>query len=167
MPGNKKPRRKYQRKRMPAFAGLDMLNRAHIVESVREKYHVPLSEEDQRDVNIACGLSIDAIVMGKGTHEHMNCLALMCNTSLVLTEYGFGKQYEKNLIAALDALFRMQLRFKRSGVWEFDEIGREAMRTAYDVHVAQVQVAGQGDLMAAGNVVNQRVKEGNVYREAA
>jgi hypothetical protein len=167
MPGNKKPRRKYQRKQTNRIAGLEVLQRAHIISEVRTNFHVPLNAQDQRDVAIACGGSIDAISKGKGTHEHMQCLALMCNTSLVLCEHGFGPEYEKDLVAALDSLFRVQLRFKRTGVYGFDSVGLKALRKAYDVHTAQVEIAGQGELMAAGHAVNQRIKEGNFYREAA
>ncbi|KVN83472.1 hypothetical protein [Burkholderia ubonensis] len=167
MPGNKKPRRKYRRKRTNAIAALETLNRSHVIGEVLTNFYVPLDAEDQRDVAIAFGGSIDAISKGKGTAEHMQNLACMCNVSLVLAEHGFGPEYEQDVVAALDALFRMQLRFKRTGVWGFDPIGLAALRRAFDVHTAQVEIAGQGELMAAGNEVKMRIKEGDFYREAA
>lgn len=168
MPGNKKPRRKHQRRQhVNPLAAFETLNRSHVISEVLTNFHVPLAAEDQRDVAIAFGGSIDAISKGRGTDEHMQNLACMCNTSLVLAERGFGSEYEKDLVAALDALFRLQLRFKRTGVYGFDAVGLAALRKAYDVHTAQVEIAGQGELMAAGNEVHRRIKEGNFYREAA
>lgn len=167
MPGSKKTRRKYRPKHTNPLAGLEVLNRSHIIGEVLTNFYVPLAAEDQRDVAIAFGASIDAISKGSGTDEHLQNLACMCNTSLVLSERGFGPEYEQDLVAALDSLFRVQLRFKRAGVYGFDAAGLAALRRAFDVHTAQVEIAGQGELMAAGNAVHRRIKEGNFYREAA
>ncbi|WP_109479187.1 hypothetical protein [Paraburkholderia sp. C35] len=167
MPASKKPRRKYRPKPLDPLSALQTLNRSHVIGEVLTNFYKPLEAADQRDVAIAFGSSIDAISKGKGEISHAETLACMCNTSLVLTERGFGPEYEADIIAALDALFRLQLRFKRTGKLGFDAPGLQALRRAYDVHTAQVEIAGQGELMAAGNEVSRRIKEGNHYREAA
>jgi hypothetical protein len=167
MPASKKPRRKFRPKHKNPLAAFEVLNRSHVISEVLTNFHKPLHEQDQRDVALAFGLSIDAISKGKGEISHAETLACMCNTSLVLAERGFGPEHENDLIAALDALFRLQLRFKRTGKLGFDAPGLQALRKAFDIHTAQVEHAGQGELMAAGSEVDRRIKEGNYYREAA
>jgi hypothetical protein len=168
MAGTKKPRRKYRPKGLDGIGSFArVLNNSHVMREVNAEFYQPLNADDQRDVAIAFGASLDAIVNGKGTVEHIRILAEMCNLALVLCTRGHGPQYEKDVVAALDAVFRANICFKRRGTWQFDEVGRAALQRAFDVVCAQAEVAGQGELIAAGVEVGRRVKEGNLYREAA
>lgn len=167
MAGNKKPRRPYRPKVASRGIAFDILNRAHVVDEVAKNFYVPLNAEDQRNVAIMFGTSIDMLMRGRGTVDHVRLLADLCNTSLVLAERKHGEECEADITAALDGLFRMQIRFKRTGKWVFDAIGLQAIRRAYDIHTAQVEIAGQGELIAAGNEVVRRAKAGHFYREAA
>ncbi|MDF0506580.1 hypothetical protein POK33_38160 [Burkholderia cenocepacia] len=166
MAANKKPRRKYRpRYAKNPVAVFEALNRSHVNSAVLADFHVTLDGDQQRDIGINYGVAIDQVANGKATDRDVGNIGFMCNVAGVLCENGFGEQYAEDVQEAKNALFRAELRRSQGHNWGFDGPGLAAVRRAYDLHVAQIEVAGQGHLVAAGREVTRRAAAGDVMWE--
>jgi hypothetical protein len=153
MAGTKKPKKRYNPRKA--------INRAvSIVEAS------PLTGEQQRDLGLAYHLSFQAMLNG-GTEEAWHALAATCNIALILCERGFGAEFENEIKAGMRALMRTKYRQRQTGSWAMDGEGISAMRTALEIHDAQVEIAERAEIRRALNEVYRRVEAGETYAEAA
>lgn len=160
-PRNKPYRQKYARNPVAAF---EALQKSHVTGEVLRNFHVQLNEADQTKIAISYGVSLDRMSKGEGTYYDMGNLGLMCNVSLVLCERDIGKEYEKHVVQAQLALWRAHQRHQAGKNLALDAVGLQALRLAFDLHGKQVEVAGQGQLIAAESEVARRQAGGDVFR---
>ncbi|WP_186083695.1 hypothetical protein [Burkholderia gladioli] len=147
-------------KRLAGFELLDIVNRRQRVE--KNPYEL-LSDQNQRDISLLYGVAIDQVMKGKGTADDVGHLAQMVSTALVLCERGHGAEFLDEVILAQHALWRLKMRVDGGAGLAFDAPGLQAMRRAYELHNAQIGVAGQGELHAAWKEVIKRYEEGNHF----
>lgn len=170
MSRNKKPRAKaYRMKPVNDCSGFVLLARksieAEVAAEMLATFDKPLNDEQQRDIAIVFGSAITRMAGGKGTEETLHNIIFMCNVSLIMCEQDIGAQYEQDLIEALNGSFRAKLRGEKTGRWGFDGPALVAIRRAYDVHTAQVEIAERRDFKRALDEVTRRINAGDVYRE--
>ncbi len=164
MAGNSRPKKKYRPKvaRNP-IAAFRVLNRSHVDACVLRDYDVALDEGQQRDISIGYGIAIDRMSKGVGSQDDLGTVAFMCNVALVLCERDFGEQYFDEVKLAQHALWRADQRHKAGKSLAFDAVGLQAIRRVYALHTAQIEAAGQGHLLAAGQEVNRRRLAGEMF----
>jgi|GEM_PF-2469119 len=166
MSRTKKPRTKtYRPKAIVADVAFDLLAAKNAHDQMVVNFDKPLSEEQQRDISLVFGMGIDTMATGKGTEEALHNIIFMCNVSLVLCEHGIGPQYEADMVAALDGTFRSKLRGEKTGRWGLDGPALVALRRAFEIHSAQVEVAEHRDFRRALNEVTRRIESGDLYQE--
>jgi hypothetical protein len=164
MPRSKKPKRAYRPKPVGVMAALTVLQQKHREDHIARNYFVAMPANEQRDEATLYSAAIAMLSHGMGTVEHARRVATMCNTALMLCEKGFGAEYEDACVEALDGVFRMDVRHRVSGQWQFDEPALHAVTRAYEVFCGQMKVAGQGHYFDATREVMRREGEGNYYR---
>jgi hypothetical protein len=160
-PRNKPYRPKYAHNPVAAF---EVLQKSQVVGEVLRNYHVQLNESDRQKIAISYGISLDRLCKGEGSYEDMGNLGLMCNVSIVLCERDIGKEYEQDVVQAQLALWRAHQRKEGGKNLGLDAVGLQALRFAFDLHGKQVEVAGQGQLIAAESEVARRMAAGDVFR---
>lgn len=174
MAGNKKPRKKYSGPKFSKVAqqavAFIKIQRNHTLHSLHANYEVALDDDQQRDIAIAYGVSIDRMSRGKGDAEDLGQLGFMVNVARMLCERSteeldFGRQYLGDIVEAQHALMRAHFRKRAGKTLGFDAVGLQAIRRAYDVHIAQMQVAGAGHLLAASAEVVRRQEAGDVMSD--
>lgn len=161
-----RPRKKYRPKvaRNPV-AAFEALNRSHVTASVLRDFHVVLDADQQRDIAISYAISLDRMSKGTGNEQDLGNLGFMCNVALVLCERGFGVEYQDEVVLAQHALWRANQRKQAGKTLAFDAVVLQAIRRAFALHSAQVETAGQGQLVAAGAEVARRQDVGDVFRD--
>jgi hypothetical protein len=141
------------------------------VAELRERMKQPLDEDQKQSINIAFRIAFDALAGGTGQEADWHVVVCALNIGVVLCERDIGKEYEPDLIAALDAIFRVKLMQQRTGKWAIDPIVNvvdcRAIERAFDVHEAQIEIATHAELASALGEVHRRMELGNVYKEAA
>jgi hypothetical protein len=158
-----KPRKPYRKKcQANRVAAFEVLHKSHVVSQVVANFDVPLDEDDQRTLVISYGISLDRMVKGQAVITDLENLGLMCNVSVVLCEQKIGKQYLDDVVQAQLALWRAYKRMVAGKTAGLDAIGIQAVRRAYDLHTQQVELAGQGLLVAAEREVSRRASNGDV-----
>jgi hypothetical protein len=174
MAGTKKPRKKYSgpkySKEAQRAVSFIKIQRAYTLGALNANYDVVLDDDQQRDIAIAYGVAIDRMARGKGDAEDLGQLGFMTNVARVLCERStdeldFGKQYEPDIIEAQAALMRAHFRRRAGKTLGFDAVGLQAVRRAYQIHSAQMQVAGAGHLISASAEVTRRQQAGDVMSE--
>jgi hypothetical protein len=163
MPGTKKPRRAYKSRPKAAMAAFTVLTQKRDANYIERHYFVPLEADEQRDEALVYSAALGAFAMGIGTREHAMRLGTMCNQAMILCEMGFGKEYEKTCIEAVDGVFRVGLRYRVDGDWRMDEAGFRAVALAYEVFCGQMKVAGQGHFRDARREVARRESAGDYH----
>jgi hypothetical protein len=157
LPKSKSPRKKYDPARY--------LHRI-AANAERRRDANPLTSDQQRDLGLAYRLSFDTMLRG-GSESAWHSLAASLNIALILCERRIGAEYEPQIKAAMQALMRCKYRQHQTGSWALDAAGIAALRTALEIHDAQVEIAERAEIRAAINEVHRRVETGDVYAEAA
>lgn len=163
----KKPRRKYKKNgalTRLVQSRLSAEQRQLLLERIRTE---PIPGSQQSDINVAYTVSLKNLVEGGGTDYDWANVVVSLNIAMILVEAGLGPEYEDDIVAALDGMFRMQLRAKRFGKWIFDGTALQAVNRALEVHEAQLELATHQQVIDAKQVMHQRISSGNVYKEAA
>lgn len=168
----KKPRNKrYVPKPIVRDAAGIVLDLSHRTRMAVQNFDEPLTVGDQVQLAMSLGAAIERIARMEGDGGDMNSLISMTNLSRMLCEPrgevpGLGAEYLNDIIEAQDALFRAKLRFQKHKKYGFDAIGLTAVRRAFDIHCAQIELAGQGHLMTAERKAHKRMTEGDYYGQA-
>ncbi|MGB6054630.1 MAG: hypothetical protein WBG17_05260 [Burkholderiaceae bacterium] len=124
----------------------------------------PIGNDARTDLQLAYWISFHAMTQGASSEEHWSVVAVSLNVALILTEHGFGREYEPYVIKALDAAFRAHQRGQRTGAWRYDGEGINAVRDALELHDEQLALATKDQVRAALAEVNRRVDAGDVYQ---
>lgn len=102
--------------------------------------------------------------MGHGSDNALELVVSALNIALALCEMGFGEEWIPTINLALSWAFRAKVRGDRTGKWGFDGPAIKAITDALEVHDLQMEHASKAELLAAIDIVRERVAEGNVYR---
>ena len=88
------------------------------------------------------------------------------NIAMALAEADIGAEHEQAIVRALDAAFRVKVRSAKTGDFRLDGDAMRDIDTALTIHDGQMEVATQGETVAALQLVSRRIDEGHVYDEA-
>ncbi len=160
-----KNQKKRNRKYVPG-AAIQRAALKNAIEKERERaLRNPLAEDQNKEIQIAYSLSMQAMVQGRGSKMHWAVVVTSLNLAIALAGNGIGEEYRDEIVTALDGAFRCELRANKTGVWAFDGPAIQAINGALDVHEAQLDVATVEDFLAARDAVRNRVKRGVVYMQ--
>lgn len=160
----KKPRNKKYRPRPVAPAGgLIAIDRCF----ARGQSAAPLAADQLADLGLAYWLSLEQLRTGDATEEAWSCVVAALNIAMALAEADIGAEHEQAIVRALDGAFRAKVRSGKTGNFRLDGDAMRDIEAALTVHDGQMELATQGETVAALQLVRRRIDEGNVYREAA
>lgn len=160
----KKPRNKKYRPRPVAQAGgLIALDRC----IARGQAAAPLAATQLADLGLAYWLSLEQLRTGDATEEAWSCVVAALNIAMALSEADIGAEHEQAIVSALDGAFRAKVRSAKSGNFRLDGDAMRDIEAALTIHDGQMELATQGETVAALQLVRRRIDEGHVYRDAA
>lgn len=81
----------------------------------------------------------------------------MLDIASALAESDIGAEHLPTIRDALDGMQRAKERAQRTGRWALDGDALNAVRTALNIHDAQVGIATKGDMRAAMAEVERRI----------
>lgn len=164
MSKSKKPRnKKYVPRPVTQHGGLVAIAMCH----ARGENASTLTSDQTTDLGVAYWLSFENLRAGDANEESWSCVACALNVALVLCEKGIGAEFEPQMVAALDGAFRAKTRSAKSGNFRLDGQALRDIETALQIHDQQMAIAKRWEVTTAMNAIYKRLKEGNVYREAA
>lgn len=160
-----KPKRtkKYCPKPIANDGGLIVFGKCY----ARGENAAPLRADQLTDLGSAYWLSLENLRKHDANEESWSCVVCALNIGMALAESGIGGEYEKDIVKALDGAFRAKIRSANSGTFRLDGEAIQDIEHALHVHDAQMELASRSEVTAAMRLVAGRIKEGNVYREAA
>jgi len=155
MPASKKPRKKYDPNRW--------LNRA-ITANERRMDAKPLNAQRQTEIALGHHLSFEAL-MRCPTEEAWYDLAGNLNMALILCERDIGAEYIDDIKSAMIWMMRAKYRADRTGSYALDADAIKSLKTALQVHDAQLEVAERSELRAAAKTIVERANNGDIYAD--
>jgi len=160
----KKPRKKaYRPKPVAQHGGLVAIAMCH----ARGENASTLKPDQVTDLGVAYWLSFENLRTGDANEESWSCVACALNVALVLCEKGIGAEYEQQLVTALDGCFRAKIRSAKTGNFRLDGEALRDIETALVIHDSQLEIAKRYEVQEAMKTIYKRLKDGNVYQEAA
>jgi hypothetical protein len=158
-------RKPYRPRPVSAIGGLFAIDKRNRLDSLKQT----LDDEQLADLGLAYRLAYQSMVDGNASEMAWSTVVGSLNIGLILAERGFGSEYTKSFVAALDACWRAKRRADDVGAWGFDGAGQQAIKFALGVHDAQVEEAPKYALTEAIAEVHRRYENGSNYqtREAA
>lgn len=156
----KKPRKKYRPKPVLPGGGLVALAKLHH----RAEDRIPLHNEQQRDLSYHHWAALENLRSGPGDYESWECIVSALNIGMALCEGGIGPECIDEMIEAQQAAIRAKVRANRHGAHRLDGDGMRIITEALRTHDAQLEVAQRQEVVAAIQLVRQRVAEGNVFK---
>ena len=121
-----------------------------------------MASEQVTDLSLFQRSAMDAMRRGDATETDLNNLAVAANISMVLCERGVGPEYLPDVLAAQDALVRIQARAVRTGRIAADGPGLQALLALLDVHEAQIEACTQAEMLSALQEIKNRRAAGQV-----
>jgi len=85
------------------------------------------------------------------------------NIALALCEMGFGAECIPQVNEALAWAFRAKERGEKTGRWGFDGGAIRTVTEVMEIHDQQLEHASKAEVIAAIELVRERIAEGNVY----
>ncbi|MEH6434314.1 hypothetical protein [Massilia sp. DD77] len=160
----KKPRnKKYRPRPVSNGGGLTVIAKCH----ARGQDAAPLNDGQLQDLGLAYWLSLEQLRTGDASEEAWSCVVTALNIGLAMAESDIGAEHEDAFARALDGAFRAKTRSAKSGNFRLDGEALRDIEAALTVHDSQMEVATRAEVVAAMNLVRQRVDDGHVYKEAA
>ena len=160
----KKPRKPYKPKQVHPGGGLVALAKLHH----RAEDRVPLHDSQQRDLSYHHWAALENLRSGAGDYESWECIVSALNIGMALCEGGIGPECIDEMVSAQEAAIRAKVRADRHGAHRLDGEGLRIITEALRTHDAQLELAQRKEVIAAIQLVRQRVAEGNVFKiEAA
>lgn len=163
MSKSKKPRKQYRPRPVAQHGGLVAIAMCH----ARGENASLLAEDQTTDLGLAYWLSFENLRTGDANEESWSCVACALNVALVLAEKGIGAEYVDALVKALDGAFRAKIRSAKTGNFRLDGEALRDIEQALQIHDEQMAIAKRWEVTAAMNTIYKRLKDGNVYMEAA
>jgi len=160
----KKPRnKKYRPRAVSTAGGLTVVAAAY----ARGEDAAPLTGTQLQDLGLAYWLSLEQLRVGDASEEAWCCIVTALNIGMALAEGGVGAEHEQAFNDALAGAFRAKTRSAKTGNFRLDGDAMRDIEVALAIHDAQMEAANRSEVIAAMNLVRQRVEEGNVYEAAA
>ncbi len=122
----------------------------------------PLAEGAQTTIGVKNHFALKALEEGTASGGHMARLAHALNMSLVLCELNIGPQYLTRVQAAQSALVACAERSRTAGYWHVHGAEREAIRSGFEIHDAQLARASLTEIAAAEDEIHRRAVRGDV-----
>lgn len=123
-----------------------------------------LDEAQVLDISLHANLAFDAMRKGASTEDNWVTIACAMNMACVFCEVGIGADYRPDLVAALEACWRVKTRAARTGSWGFDGAGRQAVAFALALHDKQIAFAKCGEVKQVIEEIRRRVRADDVYK---
>jgi hypothetical protein len=160
----------YARKRARQGADVDRLAAFRTLRAAAEAQSTAdLDPEQLRDLRIGYHGALAALTSGHANDSEANALALASNVALMLCEYGIGREYLDEVIAAQHAV--MSIKLRRDRVGRYGATGPELalLQTLLDLHDAQLDSEDCKEYVLIGALVEckRRAAAGHVLEVAA
>ena len=159
----KKRSKKYRPRPVSLGGGLTVVARCY----ARGQDAAPLNGGQLQDLGLASWLNLEQLRTGDATEEAWSVVVTALNIGVALAEGDIGAEHQKAFNLALAGAFRAKTRSARTGNFRLDGDAMRDIETALTIHDRQMEIASRAEVVAAMNLVRQRVDEGHVYREAA
>lgn len=135
--------------------------------AVRAKFAMSISKEQQDDLWMECRSAWVAMLQGQGDALDWDAVTEALNTALVLSERGFGAEFQGVIADALEHVFKARRHFDSAGEWAWTDEAAALVNEGIDVYGGQLEHALQADLMSAIAEVANRIEKNQTYKEAA
>lgn len=146
--------------RVDPTAGLRLLERANWAAT-------PLPDHKVDEVQLLALASLDAILNGKGTAEHIGAISLACNMTGALIRQGIGEEATEIVERCQTALLQADRRFTQHKRWGFAGPEIQHVRDLIDVHERMVANASQLEIRRALADIDARIARGEVLQRIA
>jgi hypothetical protein len=123
----------------------------------------PMGRARQSAIALHYRAAFDAMRSGRGDEDQWSMVVLGLNKALILSEMGYGPEWEARINAALEGAFRAKLRGDKTGKWGFDGPALSAIAEALEVHEAQLEAATQAEILEARDKLKRRIEAGIVF----
>lgn len=160
---NRQRSKKYRPRPVSVLGGLSIIDRKRQIAELSQK----LDSDQMTDLSLAFRQSLANMVGGYANEQQWSTCVGSLNIAMILVERGFGKEYEADVVRALDGAFRAKVRAHQGKGWGFDGEAIQAIKYAYEIHEAQIELATRADFIDAISEVHRRMEQGIVYQEAA
>lgn len=157
---------KYQMRNRPYESNVSSVGGLFVIGSAykRNEQHIPLDAHQVSDIKLATRLALTQMINGASTADDWGMVAGAMNTALILAEQGYGVEHTDIFVRAQEAIARSYERGTRTGAWRFDGAGLQDVLTAVELHEQQCDLVTRGDIKAALEEVERRVKSGLTYQ---
>lgn len=119
----------------------------------------PIRQHSSHAMKLKIGnhLAMTALTKGFASRDDIDTLIAMVNVVEALYRLGFGRQYEKEIKAGLDALYAVGVRGKDSNKFILKADEMNALNIICELHDAQLDVITVKDLDRAIDLVNKEL----------
>lgn len=156
----KKPRKAYKPKPIHSGGGLVALAKLHL--RAEDSAVLPVSK--QQHLAVFHWRAYESMRVGAGDYDAWETCCSALNIGMALCEAGIGAECIDAMVAGQEALVRAKVRADRHSVHRLDGDGLREVREALLFHDAQLEHAQRQEVIAAINLVRQRVAEGDVFQ---
>jgi len=153
-------RKKYVPRPVSTIGGLAIIDRRNRIDELKNK----LTDEQLADLSIAFRLAYQCMVDGHATEENWAVVVSSLNIALVLSESGYGAEYQTIISDALAGAWRAKQRADKGMSWGFDGDGQQAIKRALSVHEDQIADTPKHALVDAIKEVHLRYTNGQNYQ---
>ena len=161
----KKAKKKYVPKAIAnPVKAFDTLNKLSLNKWVTDDFNVPIPQDTLDVAETGFAICLDRLSKMQADAGDIGHLGYMVNMTLVLCENGFGAEYVQQAQAGQEAVLKAMQRGLDGHSFGVTGDELKALRTTYQVHRAQAEVAGRGHIIAASKEVERRQKTGAVVK---
>lgn len=158
----KKRNKAYRPRIISHVGGLFAIQKKHDDEALQE----PMTDDQISDLALAFRLAFANMLNGHADEQNWSTIVCSLNIGLIMAEKGIGQEYEPQFNIALEGAFRAKIRGDRTGAWGFDGPAIQAIKEAFSIHEAQIELATKAQILDAMHEVHRRIDEGNIFEES-
>ena len=130
----------------------------NVIQSVK-----PLSEDDKLHLFKQALAAINRMQFGGATASDFTVLCDVLNISTLLAAREIGNEYMPFLVDAREALQDSKQRYIKTSKLGFTAIELKAVKSALDVHNAQMEVITYKEFTEAFDIQEAKIKRGDFY----
>lgn len=138
-------------------AGLEVLQRANWAATT-----LPTRKVDE--VQLMALASLEAVINGYGTAEHIGAISLACNMTGALIRQGIGEEATEIVELCQTALLEADRRFTKHGKWGFSGAEIQHVRDLLINHELIVSNSSQLEIRRALQDIDNRIARGEVLQ---
>lgn len=150
-----KSKRRYVPRAVSKFGGLSVIGRKY------EESHL-LPESSVRDAHITPLMSLNAVLTGDGTAEHVGAISLACNVVDALIRQGLIEDGEELAIGIVErcqtALLNADQRVSAGKSWGFSGTEIEHVREMLTMHERMIASATTGQMRTVLRDIKSRIE---------